>query len=88
MEKEIKAAIVRGYMRRGLISVYVSDQVEQEQRRINFEQFSALYIVPWAIIEDKRTWAKSKKKFLNVVEGLYDARKEEARRRWEIRTTK
>lgn len=78
MGKAINNAIVRGYMRRGLLQVAFSETADAVERRINFETLRAVFVVPWKIVENKELWRPSKEDFMEAAYILNHIRKDKA----------
>ena len=77
-QKEIKGAIIRGYMRRGLLQIAFSETAEDVERRINFETLRAVFVVPWKIVENEEKWRPSKEDFKEAAYILNHIRKDKA----------
>jgi len=78
MKKEIKGAIVRGYMRRGLLQIGFSETAEYAERRVSYEKMSVLFVVPWKHVENEELWRPSKKDFMEAACVLNHIRKNKA----------
>lgn len=87
MNKTINGSITRGYMRRGLLTVAISETAEDIERRINYDDLRILFVVPWKIVENKELWKPSKEDFMEAAKILNHIRKDKAARIRKERTT-
>lgn len=77
-KEEIKGAIVRGYMRRGLLQIAFSETADYAERRVSYEKMNVLFVVPWKHVENEELWRPSKKEFMEAASILKLIRKNKA----------
>lgn len=77
-QKEIKGAIIRGYMRRGLLQIAFSETADYPERRVSYDKMRVLFVVPWEIVENEEKWRPSKQDFKDAAYILNLIRKGKA----------
>ena len=73
-------AVIRGYLRRGLIDVQFNEtDGATVERRLLVDELRAVFVVPWKIVENETNWKPSKEQFKEAAAALYSLRGYKAR---------
>ena len=73
-------AVIRGYLRRGLIDVQFNETAGATiERRLLIDAGRVVFVVPWRIVEDETNWKPSKEQFKEAAAALYSLRANKAR---------
>lgn len=77
----IKDAVVRGYLRRGLIQVlFNTEEGAAIERRLYFVDMRAAFVVPLELLDKLEDWEPSKEDFQETVQWVHRVRAEKAAR--------
>jgi hypothetical protein len=80
MAKAINNAVIKGYLRRGLIDVRFNEaEGATIERRLLLDAGRVVFVVPWRIVEDVTQWEPSKEQCKEAAAALYSIRANKAR---------
>lgn len=76
----LNQAIIKGYLRRGLIDVrFIESDEATVERRLLIDELRAVFVVSWQIVENEANWKPSKEQFKEAAAALYSLRSNKAR---------
>ena len=81
-EKEMNGAIMRGYLRRGLVAVsFTETSLEDAEFRLYYGENGDIrcsFVVPWRVVENINLWQPTIGQYQYACEWLYRARASKA----------